>query len=257
MQTNARLPLIAGNWKMNTTVDEAKVLAGRLRPTLDKIEGVEKLVCPPFVSLSAAKDALQGSSVKIGAQNVYFEEKGAFTGEISPLMLAGLCEYVIIGHSERRQYFKESGEMINKKIKAAIKAGLKPILCVGERLEENEAGKTSQVVVSQLKDALADLGNANGLVVAYEPVWAIGTGKAATGGQSNETIGLIRSTVGALTDAGAAAAMRILYGGSVTAENVAEFISQPEIDGGLVGGASLRAEQFTAIVKRTSEIKGG
>jgi triosephosphate isomerase len=256
MQTEARLPLIAGNWKMNTTVAEAKVLAGGLRSALDRIERVEKLVCPPFVSLAVAKEALQGSSVKVGAQNVYFEEKGAYTGEISPLMLAGLCEYVIIGHSERRQYFKESGEMINKKIKAAIKAGLKPILCVGERLEENEAGKTSQVVVSQLKDALADISDVNGLVVAYEPVWAIGTGRAATGRQSNDTIGLIRSTVGTLTDKGKAASLRILYGGSVTAENIAEFISQPEIDGGLVGGASLKAEQFTTIVQRTSEIKG-
>ncbi len=256
MRTRARVPLIAGNWKMNTTVDEAKGLVARLRPALDKIEGVEKLVCPPFVSLSVVKEALLGSSVKIGAQNAYFEEKGAYTGEISPLMLAGLCEYVIIGHSERRQYFKESGEMINKKIKAAMRAGLRPILCVGERLEENETGKTSQVVVSQLKDALADIKNADGLVVAYEPVWAIGTGRAATGRQSNETIGLIRSTVESLIDAGTAADLRILYGGSVTAENIAEFISQPEIDCGLVGGASLKAEQFTAIVQKTSEIKG-
>lgn len=256
MRTKARVPLIAGNWKMNTTVDEARGLVSRLLPTLDKIEGVEKLVCPPFVSLSVVKEALRSSSVKIGAQNAYFEEKGAYTGEISPLMLVGLCEYVIVGHSERRQYFKESGEMINKKIKAAMKSGLKPILCVGERLEENEAGKTSQVVVSQLKDALADMKDANGLVIAYEPVWAIGTGRAATGRQSNETIGLIRSTIGALIDAGTAAEMRILYGGSVTAENIAEFISQPEIDGGLVGGASLKAEQFTAIVRKTSEIKG-
>ena len=256
MQSTARLPLIAGNWKMNTTVDEAKRLVDRLRPALDKVQGVEKLVCPPFVSLSAVKEALQGGSVKVGAQNVYFEEKGAYTGEISPLMLAGLCEYVIIAHSERRQYFKESGEMINKKIKAAIKAGLKPILCVGERLEENEAGRTAQVVVSQLKEALIDIETADGLVVAYEPVWAIGTGRAATGKQSNETIALIRSTVGSLIDKDLAAEVRILYGGSVTAENIAEFISQPEIDGGLVGGASLEADQFAGIVQKTGEIKG-
>jgi triosephosphate isomerase len=256
MQIKTRVPFIAGNWKMNTTVDEARKLVGQLRPALDKIQGVEKAVCPPFISLTAVRDALQGSTVKVGAQNLYFEEKGAYTGEVSPLMLAGICEYVIIGHSERRQYFKETGEVINKKLKAAAKSGLKPILCVGERLEENEAGKTAQVVVTQLKEALVDIKLANGMVIAYEPVWAIGTGKAATGRQSNETIGLIRSTVGSLIDASTAAAIRILYGGSVTAENIAEFISQPEIDGGLVGGASLKADQFTGIVQKTAEIKG-
>jgi triosephosphate isomerase len=241
---------------MNTTVEEAKRLAGQLRTATDKVRGVEKLVCPPFTSLSPVKEVLQGSSIKVGAQNMFYEEKGAYTGEISPLMLAELCEYVIIAHSERRQYFKESGEMINKKIKAAMKAGLKPILCVGERLDENEAGRTAQVVVSQLKEALIDIKTANGLVVAYEPVWAIGTGKAATGKQSNETIALIRSTIGSLIDKQVAAETRILYGGSVTAENIVEFISQPEIDGGLVGGASLKADQFAGIVQKASEIKG-
>jgi triosephosphate isomerase len=256
MQSKTRVPFIAGNWKMNTTVDEARKLAGQLRPVLDRVQGVEKAVCPPFISLMAVREALQGSAIRVGAQNVYFEEKGAYTGEVSPLMLAGICEYVIIGHSERRQYFKETGEMINKKLKAAIKAGLKPILCVGERLEENEAGRTAQVVVAQLREALVDIKQADGLVIAYEPVWAIGTGKAATGKQSNETIGLIRSTAGSLMDASAAAAMRILYGGSVTAENISEFIGQPEIDGGLVGGASLKADQFAGIVQKTAEIKG-
>jgi triosephosphate isomerase len=171
-------------------------------------------------------------------------------------MLAGLCQYVIIGHSERRQYFNETGAVINKKIKAAMKAGLKPILCVGEKLEENEGGRTAQVVVDQLKAALVDITFAKGLVIAYEPIWAIGTGRAATGKQSNETIGLIRSTVGSLINQTVAAEMRILYGGSVTAENIAEFISQPDIDGGLVGGASLKAEQFIGIVRKTAEIKG-
>ena len=256
MQTNKRIPFIAGNWKMNTTVDEARKLVKELCPALDKITGVEKAVCPPFVSLSVVKEILQGSTVKVGAQNLYFEEKGAYTGEISPIMLAGLCEYVIIGHSERRQYFKETGELINKKIKAAIKTNLKPILCVGEKLEENEAGKTAQVVVDQLKTALVDIKNMDGLVIAYEPIWAIGTGKAATGQQSNETIGLIRNTVASLIDKNTANGMRILYGGSVTADNIAEFISQPEIDGGLVGGASLKADQFIRIVQKTSEIKG-
>jgi triosephosphate isomerase len=240
---------------MNTTVDEAISLVTQMRPLLDKINSVEKLVCPPFVSLVAVRDSLAGSTVKTGAQNMYFEEKGAFTGEISPLMLTGLCEYVIIGHSERRQYFYEAGEVINRKVKAALKAGLKPILCVGERLEENEAGKTAEVVTGQLKSALVDIKTADGLVIAYEPVWAIGTGRAATGKQSNETIGLIRDTAGKLLDKTTAGEMRILYGGSVTAENIVEFVSQPEIDGGLVGGASLKADQFVAIVQKTREAK--
>jgi triosephosphate isomerase len=251
-----RVPFIAGNWKMNTTVEEAKRLAVQMRSSLDEVKGVEKAVCPPFISLTAVRDILAGSSMKLGAQNMYFEEKGAYTGEISPVMLAGLCEYVIIGHSERRQYFKEAGELINKKVKAALKAGLKPILCVGERLEENEAGKTVSVVTEQLQSALVDIKSVGGLVIAYEPVWAIGTGRAATGKQSNETIGFIREVTGRLIDKEAANEMRILYGGSVTAENIVEFASQPEIDGGLVGGASLKADQFVAIVRKTQEAKG-
>ncbi len=257
MQNNARLPLIAGNWKMNTTLEEARQLATKIKEASDRIGRVEKLVCPPFISLSTVQEVLRGSSVRVGAQNVYFEEKGAFTGEISPLMLKGLCDYVIIGHSERRQYFMESGEMLNKKLKAIAKSGLSAILCVGEKLEENEAGKTAQVVVTQLKEALLNIKWYEGLVIAYEPVWAIGTGKAATGSQSNETIGLIRRTIGGLMGVSQAAKTRVLYGGSVTAENIAEFISQPEIDGGLVGGASLKADQFTAIVERTAKIRGG
>jgi triosephosphate isomerase len=256
MQQRSRLPLIAGNWKMNTTVDEARRLVSQMAPALGQIVGVETVVCPPFVSLAAVKEALRGTGLGMGAQNLYFEEKGAYTGEISPGMLAGLCEYVIIGHSERRQYFGETGTIVNKKLRAAMRAGLKPILCVGERLEENEGGKTAQVVVDQIKAALVDIKQANGLVIAYEPIWAIGTGRAATGRQSNETIGLIRETVANLIDRGTADEIRILYGGSVTAENIAEFISQSEIDGGLVGGASLKAEQFLGIVQKTSEIKG-
>jgi triosephosphate isomerase (TIM) len=256
METTKRIPLIAGNWKMNTTIDEAGKLVKELRPALDKITGVDKAVCPPFISLALVKDILQGSSVEVGAQNLYFEEKGAYTGEISPVMLSGLCKYVIIGHSERRQYFHETGDLISKKIKAALKVGLKPILCVGEKLEENEAGKTAQVVIDQLKAALLDITQVAGLVIAYEPIWAIGTGKAATGKQSNETIGLIRKTAASLIGANIANGMRILYGGSVTADNIAEFISQPEIDGGLVGGASLKADQFIRIILKTSEIKG-
>jgi len=251
-----RVPMIAGNWKMNTTVEEARRLVTEMRPALDRIESVEKVVCPPFVSLTAVASVIKGSTVGLGAQNVYCEEKGAYTGEISPLMLAGLCQYVIIGHSERRQYFNEDGALINKKVKAALKAGLKPILCVGEQLRENVAGKTAEVVTGQLEAALVDIKDADRLVVAYEPVWAIGTGRAATGAQSNETIGLIRSTIARRYGRSVADGVRILYGGSVTADNIAEFASQPEIDGGLVGGASLKADQFVSIVRKTAEVKG-
>jgi len=171
-------------------------------------------------------------------------------------MLADLCEFVIIGHSERRQYFNETGEIVNKKIQAALRVGLKPILCIGERLEENEAGRTEEVVTEQLRSALAGIGYLNGLVIAYEPIWAIGTGKAATGEQANKTIGFIRRKISKLYDKEIARAVRILYGGSVTAANAAEFMSQPEIDGALVGGASLKANEFLSIVKQTSEIRG-
>ncbi len=250
-----RVPMIAGNWKMNTTVSEAVELVTKMRHELDGIDNVDKVICPPFVSLAAVGELIKGSSIKLGAQNIYFEEKGAYTGEISPLMLAELCEFVIIGHSERRQYFNETGEIINKKIRAALKVGLKPILCIGERLEENEAGKTEEVVTEQLRSSLAGIDYSSGLIIAYEPIWAIGTGKAATGEQANETIGLIRHNIAKLYGNRIAQDVRILYGGSVTAANATEFISQPEIDGGLVGGASLKADQFLSIVRQTSEIR--
>jgi len=250
-----RVPVIAGNWKMNTTLDEAVGLVGGMRRGLEEIEGVDKVVCPPFVSLAAVGELIEGSSIKLGAQSLYFEEKGAYTGEISPLMLADLCELVIIGHSERRQYFGETGEIVNKKVKAALKVGLRPILCVGERLEENEAGKTEEVVIGQLGSSLAEIDNADGLIVAYEPVWAIGTGRAATGEQANQTIGLIRKTIAGQYGKRVADNLPILYGGSVTAENATEFIKQGEIDGALVGGASLKAGQFLSIVRQTAELK--
>jgi triosephosphate isomerase len=250
-----RLPIIAGNWKMNTNIDQAVELAQEMRDRLDKIGGAEKVLCPPFVSLSAVGKVISGSSIKLGAQNMHFEEKGAYTGEVSPLMLAGLCEYVILGHSERRQYFGESDEIVNKKVKAALKAGLKPILCVGERLEENETGKTEEVVTRQIRGALAAFDSSKSLVVAYEPVWAIGTGKAASGKQANDTIKLIRSTLAVLYGKESAQNIRIQYGGSVTAANIGEFISQPEIDGALVGGASLKAGDFLSIVEQTANAK--
>jgi len=250
-----RIPMIAGNWKMNTTVSEAIELVKAMRDELDKIANVDKVICPPFVSLAAVGKLIEGSSIKLGAQNLFFAEKGAYTGEISPLMVADLCEFVIIGHSERRQYFNETGEVVNKKIVAALKVGLKPILCVGERLEENEAGRTEEVVTEQLGSSLAGIDYINGMIIAYEPVWAIGTGRAATGEQANETISLIRRNITKLYSDGIAQNMRILYGGSVTAANATEFMKQPEIDGALVGGASLKATEFLSIVTQTSAIK--
>ena len=250
-----RPPMIAGNWKMNTTVNEAEQLVSTMRQGLDEVDNVEKVLCPPFISLAEVKELIKGSSIKLGAQNLYFEEKGAYTGEISPLMLAGLCEFVIIGHSERRQYFNETDEIVNKKVRAALKVGLKPILCIGEKLEDNEAGRTEEVVTGQLRSSLAEIEYGGDLIIAYEPIWAIGTGKAATGKQANKTIGFIRHNVAQLYSQESAEVLRILYGGSVTAENIAEFIEQPEIDGALVGGASLKADQFLSIVRQTSKIK--
>jgi triosephosphate isomerase len=251
-----RIPLIAGNWKMNTTVGEAVDLVKTMRSDLDRVNNVEKAVCPPFVSLTAVKELLKGSSIKLGAQNMYHEKKGAYTGEISPSMLAGLCEIVIIGHSERRQYFGESGEIINKKIVAALDVGLTPILCVGEKLEENEAGRTEEVVTEQLRAALTDIDNVDGLIIAYEPIWAIGTGKAATDKQANDTISLIRRNLSDLYSDKIAQEIRILYGGSVTAANATGIMQQPEIDGALVGGASLKPSEFVSIVSQTSAVKG-
>jgi triosephosphate isomerase len=250
-----RIPLIAGNWKMNTTLSEALALVKKMRPELDQIDNVEKVIFPPFISLAAIKELIKGSTIKLGAQNLYFEARGAYTGEISPLMLADLCEFVIIGHSERRQYFNETIETIDKKVKAALKVGLKPILCIGEKLEENETGKTEEVLTRQLSSPSAKIYYAHGLILAYEPIWAIGTGRAASGKQANETIGFIRQHISRQCGRGIAQQVRILYGGSVTSDNIAEFISQPEIDGALVGGASLKADAFLSIVKQTSEIK--
>ncbi|MBI4318407.1 MAG: triose-phosphate isomerase [Chloroflexi bacterium] len=250
-----RTPIIAGNWKMNTTVPVAVALVDSMRDRLEQTAGAEKIVCPPFVSLAAVRDLLAGTSVEIGAQNMYFEDKGAFTGEVSPAMLAPLCKYVILGHSERRQYFAETDEIVNKKILAALKHGLLPIVCVGENLAQNEAGQTADVVTRQIRTAFAGVPSLANVVVAYEPIWAIGTGKPATGPGANQVIGLIRSTLEELYGRGAAQAVRIQYGGSVTAANIAEFISQPEIDGALVGGASLKADEFVRIVAASAEAK--
>jgi triosephosphate isomerase (TIM) len=250
-----RIPFIAGNWKMNTTVSEAVSLAKDMLPELDTLDNVEKVICPPFVSLVAVHDVIKSSTVKLGAQNLYFEPKGAYTGEISPGMLVGICEYVIIGHSERRQYFHENGELISKKVMAALKNHLKPILCVGENLRDYEAGKTRDVVTAQLESSLQGINQASDLTIAYEPVWAIGTGKASTGKEAKATIKLIRDLITRKYGNDIAAKMRILYGGSVTAANIAEFVSLPDIDGALVGGASLKAAEFTGIVSATVKIR--
>jgi len=250
-----RIPLIAGNWKMNTTVAQAVSLVKTMLPDLDKISNVEKVLCPPFVSLNAIKELITGTSIKLGAQNMYFKDKGAYTGEISPLMLIDVCNFVILGHSERRQYFAENDEIVNKKVQVALESGLLSILCVGESLAENEANRTEEVITRQITEGLAGTKPNGKLVIAYEPIWAIGTGKAATGKQANATIALIRNTIASLWDRGTANTIRILYGGSVTGANIAEFITEPEIDGALVGGASLKADDFVSIVSQTSKIK--
>ena len=251
-----RTPLIAGNWKMNTTLAEAEALAGEMREPLSGISGVETVLCPPFVSLAAVHAALEGSPVKLGAQNMHHEGQGAFTGEVAPTMLAGLCDYVILGHSERRIYFHEENGFINKKVAAALAVGLRPILAVGERLEERDAGKTEEVVTRQVRGGLAGIPASDGLLIAYEPVWAIGTGRAASGDEANETIGLIRRLAAEQYGDGFARQLRILYGGSVTPQNIAELMGQPEIDGGLVGGASLKAADFVSLVRQAAQATG-
>lgn len=246
-----RTPLIAGNWKMHKTVAEAAgvvqaLLAGPLPP------GVEVAVCPPFTALAEVRRALDRSPVRLGAQDMYWEDQGAFTGEVSPLMLRDLgCHYVIVGHSERRQFFAETDDTVARKAVAAFVHGLVPILCVGERLEERDAGQTEAVVTRQTAAGTQGLDEqkVRTLVIAYEPVWAIGTGRSASGGEANRVIGLIRGTLAARFGAGAAGQARILYGGSVTPDNAAEFSAQPEIDGALVGGASLDPEKFRRIIQ--------
>lgn len=251
-----RVPLIAGNWKMHTTLKQALNLVQELKSGLEEIEGVEKVICPPFISLAAVKEALGDSAIGLGAQNMHYEEQGAFTGEVSPLMLKDLCQYVILGHSERRRYFGEDDALINRKVLAAFKFGLKPIMCVGETLEERDAGKTQEVVERQVREGLKGVTDPDGLVIAYEPVWAIGTGRAASGDDAMAVIGLIRGILRELWGA-KADEIRILYGGSVTGENIDQFVRYPDIDGALVGGASLKAQEFQTIVARTAALRRG
>lgn len=244
--------LIAGNWKMNNDVDESLKLAKDLSSLSgDFDKNVEVLVCPPFTSLLAVKTALQGSSVKVGAQNMHYEDKGAYTGEISPMMLKSIgVEYVIIGHSERRQYFNETDETVNKKLKSALRHDIIPILCVGETLEQRENNTEKETVKNQVFKAFdsIELSDAEKVTVAYEPIWAIGTGRNATSGQANEMAEFIRSCISELYGSDSADKIIIQYGGSVKPDNAGETLFQPDIDGALVGGASLKADEFLKII---------
>jgi len=246
----ARTPIVAGNWKMNTTLESARALAeGITGHGLDSITTVEKILCPPYVYLSAVAEITKETSLKVGAQDVFWEEKGAFTGQVSVAMLKDFCEYVIIGHSERRQYFGETDESVARKLAAALAGGLIPIVCVGETGAERQAGDTQVVLRRQVQGALSNVDFPSTAIIAYEPVWAIGTGVAATAQDANDAIGFIRGELASLKGAEVADAVRILYGGSMTPANVKELVSQPEVDGGLVGGASLVADSFAKMVK--------
>jgi len=248
----ARLPFIAGNWKMNKTVGEALDLVRELKNAVSGVTGVEVAVAPPFTALHAVHKELEGSSIGLAAQNLYWEEKGAFTGEISPLMLKELgCQYVIIGHSERRQFFGETDETVNRRIRAALAQRLRVIFCVGETLREREEGKTFSLIERQLEGGLKGLdGQKMGeMVIAYEPVWAIGTGKTATPEQAQEVHRFIRDKIQRLYSREVSENIRIQYGGSVTPENVRSLMNQPDVDGALVGGASLKAESFSKVVR--------
>ena len=247
-----RTPMVAGNWKMNKGLYETRDLIREMLPELHDVEEVEVVICPPFVGLGVARRELDGSTIKLGAQNMHWSNSGAFTGEISPLMLKELCEYVILGHSERRAMFGETDETVNKKVLAALAHGLKPIVCVGETLEENQGGITAEVVSRQVRADLEGLTQeqAEQVVIAYEPVWAIGTGLAATPEGANAVHkDVIRPILRELFGEEIGDGMRILYGGSVNPGNAAELFGQSDIDGGLIGGASLKAESFIALVK--------
>jgi len=251
-----RTPFVAGNWKMNKTIAEARELVVALTPGLRLIPNVEKVLCPPFLALFPVAALLQGTDIGLGAQNLYWEAKGAFTGEVAPGMVAEFCQYVIIGHSERRTYFGETDETVNRKTLATQAALLTPIVCVGETLAEYEAGRTAEVVARQVRAGLKGTvpEEAARLVVAYEPVWAIGTGRASTGENANAVVkDVIRPALADLFNLNVAQAVRVLYGGSVTGANAAEFFSQPDIDGALVGGASLKVEEFVAITRAAAQ----
>ena len=247
-----RRPIIAGNWKMNNDSAESVELVSQLREMISGIKEIEVVVAPPYTSLGSVATAIKGSTIALSSQNIFWEEKGAFTGEISPSMLKDVgCQYAIIGHSERRQYFGETNKTVNKRLKAALDASLTPIVCIGEILEEREADKTLTVIEKQVKEGLAGIssGEMEKVVIAYEPVWAIGTGKTATPEQAQEVHQFIRGMLAQVFDEGVAEGIRILYGGSVKPDNVDQLMSQKDIDGALVGGASLKVDSFARIVQ--------
>lgn len=252
-----RTPIVAGNWKMFYGPTEAREFAESILDGLMATRGVERVLCPPAVSLTAVHAVTSGTGIQLGAQNMHFEEKGAFTGEISPTMLHGLCDYVILGHSERRAYFGETDALVNRKARAAFAHSLRPIVCVGEHLEDRDGNQTERVITAQVRGSLANLPTEriSELVVAYEPVWAIGTGRAATAQDAADVVALIRALLGEMYGAEATQAVRVQYGGSMTVANVAEFAALPDIDGSLVGGASLKSD-FIEIVRKTAEAKG-
>lgn len=246
-----RRPILAGNWKMNMTTTQARDLASKLIPLVSSVKDRDIVLAPTFTSLQTVAEAIKGTNMALAAQNLFWEDKGAFTGEISAEMLLDLgCKYVIIGHSERRQYFHETDETVNKKVRQALNKGLLPIVCVGELLSEREAGKANDVIDRQVVGALKGVTavEMQKIVIAYEPVWAIGTGKTATPDQANEIHAFIRSKVKTMYTAEVAESLRIQYGGSVTPDNVSQLMAMPDIDGALVGGASLKPELFAALV---------
>jgi triosephosphate isomerase (TIM) len=253
-----RTPIIAGNWKMHKTLAESVAFAQELAPRLAPYSGVERVVCPTFVALAATADALSGTPIKVGAQNVSHEEKGAYTSQIAAGMLVGLAEYVIVGHSECRQYLGDTDELVNKKAHAALNAGLKPIIAVGESRATREAGEHLPFVEAQVRAALAGISEAQmaSVVIAYEPIWAIGTGLSASSADAREVCADIRRTVSALYGATVADVVRIQYGGSVKPDNMLEYMGQDDIDGALVGGAALKVDDFTTLVQLAAQAKG-
>jgi triosephosphate isomerase len=247
-----REPLIAGNWKMNCTVDEAVHLVSQIREHLGSVVGVQVVVCPPFVDLHAVRDVLRETSIRLGAQDVFYHDSGAYTGAVSPAMLEGLCSYVIVGHSERRNFFGETDADVAAKVAAVQRHAITPIVCIGETLEEFESGRTSAVLHRQVTSALENASPAPDVVIAYEPVWAIGTGRSADPDRVGETAGRIRNLVAEMWGAAIADGIRILYGGSVSDKNISGYVRQIHIDGALVGGASLRPSEFCDIVFNTA-----
>jgi triosephosphate isomerase (TIM) len=250
----ARIPIVSGNWKMNMdALSAGELVQGIKNEGVDAVESVEKVLCPPFVYLSLVAELVKGTSLRLGAQDLHWEEKGAFTGEVSATMVKDFAEYVIIGHSERRQYFGETDDGVNRKLKSALEHGLIPIVCVGETGHEHGAGMTHEVLERQVDGALSGVKLPDSAVIAYEPVWAIGTGVAATPEDANDSIGFIRALIAASQGGTIADGVRILYGGSVTPANIAEFVSKPEVDGSLVGGASLVAASFAEMVRAVGQ----